>query len=73
MQAELVWSPLARKDLLEIYLAIGLDNADAAERLYTVMESKAALLIDHPPSWGSPPGDPTLHTHSGRRGVPDPL
>jgi len=48
MQAELVWSPLARKDLLEIYLAIGLDNADAAERLYTVMESKAALLINHP-------------------------
>ena len=48
MQAELVWSPLAREDLLEIYVAIGLENPDAAERLYSAMESKAALLASHP-------------------------
>ena len=44
MKAKLIWSPQAREDLLEIYIAIGLDNPDAAERLYTAMESKAALL-----------------------------
>jgi toxin ParE1/3/4 len=35
MVARLIWSPEARKDLLEIYIAIGLDNPAAAERLYT--------------------------------------
>ena len=30
MRAKLVWSPRAREDLLEIYIAIGLDNPDAA-------------------------------------------
>ena len=48
MKAELIWSPQAREDLLEIYIAIGLDNPDAAERLYAAMESKAALLARHP-------------------------
>ena len=48
MKAELIWSPQAREDLLEIYIAIGLDNPDAAERLYAAMESKAALLVRHP-------------------------
>jgi toxin ParE1/3/4 len=48
MRAKLVWSPQAREDLLEIYIAIGLDNPDAAERLYTAMESKAELLGRHP-------------------------
>ena len=48
MRAKLVWSPRAREDLLEIYIAIGLDNPDAAERLYTAMESKAELLGRHP-------------------------
>ena len=48
MKAELIWSPQAREDLLEIYIAIGLDNPDAAERLYAAMEFKAALLARHP-------------------------
>ncbi len=48
MKAELVWSPQAREDLLEIYIAIGLDNPDAAEKLYTAMEAKAGLLAGHP-------------------------
>ncbi len=47
MKAELIWSPQAREDLLEIYVAIGLDNPDAAERLYAA-ESKTALLVRHP-------------------------
>jgi toxin ParE1/3/4 len=48
MRVELLWTPQAREDLLEIYIAIGLDNADAAERLYTAMESKVNLLVNHP-------------------------
>jgi toxin ParE1/3/4 len=34
MVVELIWSPLARKDLLDIYILIGLENPAAAERLY---------------------------------------
>jgi len=45
---QLLWSPQARGDLLDIYVAIGLENPDAAERLYTAIEAKAALLIAHP-------------------------
>lgn len=48
MRAELRWSPQAREDLLEIYIVIGLDNPDAAERFFTAMESKASLLVSHP-------------------------
>lgn len=46
--AELLWSPQAREDLLEIYISIGIDNPDAAERLYTAMESRANLLLNNP-------------------------
>ncbi len=48
MRADLLWTPQAREDLLEIYVAIGLDNPDAAERFYTAMEEKANLLVSHP-------------------------
>ena len=48
MRVDLLWTPQAREDLLEIYLAIGVDNLDAAERLYTAMESKVDLLVGHP-------------------------
>ncbi|MHB8302410.1 MAG: type II toxin-antitoxin system RelE/ParE family toxin [Acidobacteriaceae bacterium] len=48
MKADLFWSPQAREDLLEIYISIGIDSPDAAERLYTAMESKANLLVSHP-------------------------
>lgn len=48
MRVELVWSPQAREDMLEIYIAIGADNPDAAETLYTAMESKTSLLVGHP-------------------------
>ena len=48
MRADLLWGPQAREDLLEIYISIGIDNPDAAKRLYTAMESKANLLVSHP-------------------------
>ena len=48
MRAKLVWSPQAREDLLDIYVTIGFDNPDAAERLYTAMESKVELLGRYP-------------------------
>ncbi|MFZ2106086.1 MAG: type II toxin-antitoxin system RelE/ParE family toxin [Roseiarcus sp.] len=48
MVARLIGSPEARKDLLEIYIAIGLDNPAAAERLYTTIEAKADRLRRHP-------------------------
>jgi toxin ParE1/3/4 len=41
MKPTLVWRPQAREDLLDIYLAIGIDNVAAAERLYTAIEEKA--------------------------------
>jgi len=48
MPTKLVWKPKAREDLLDIYVAVGRDNPEAAERLYTSMEAKADLLIRHP-------------------------
>jgi toxin ParE1/3/4 len=48
MVAELIWSPRARKDLLDNYIIIGLDNPEAAERLYTTIEAKAEALAQHP-------------------------
>jgi toxin ParE1/3/4 len=48
MKPTLVWRPQAREDLLDIYLAIGIDNVAAAERLYTAIEEKASLLAAHP-------------------------
>jgi toxin ParE1/3/4 len=48
MKPTLVWTPQAREDLLEIYLTIGIDNAAAAERLYTAIEEKVNLLAAHP-------------------------
>jgi toxin ParE1/3/4 len=44
----LLWTPQAREDLLDIYVTIGLDNASAAERLFTAIEEKAALLASFP-------------------------
>lgn len=46
--AKLVWSPLAREDLLDIYIYIGMDNPDAAERLYSSIETIADTLVRHP-------------------------
>jgi toxin ParE1/3/4 len=48
MVVRLVWSPVARKDLLDIYIVIGLENPAAAERLYDRIEAKAEVLSHHP-------------------------
>jgi toxin ParE1/3/4 len=48
MAAELIWRPLARNDLLQIYEFVGLDNPAAAERLYEAIENKVARLRSHP-------------------------
>jgi len=44
----LIWSPEARKDLLDIYVVIGNDSPAAAERFYTAIENKAEALVRHP-------------------------
>jgi toxin ParE1/3/4 len=48
MAAKLFWRPQARKDLLAIYEFIALENPDAAERLFTSIESRVALLSSLP-------------------------
>ncbi|MGA8170196.1 MAG: type II toxin-antitoxin system RelE/ParE family toxin [Methylocystis sp.] len=48
MVVRLIWSPQARRDLLEIYVVIGLENPAAAERLYDGIEAKAEALARHP-------------------------
>ena len=48
MVVRLVWSPEARKDLLDIYIVIGLENSAAAERQYDRIEAKAEALSHHP-------------------------
>ena len=48
MTVDLIWHPEARKDLLDIYVTIGLDNPDAAERLYATLEARVAELVQYP-------------------------
>ncbi len=48
MGVPLHWSNEARNDLLEIYVAIGLDNVTAAERIYDRLEYRAAMLREQP-------------------------
>jgi toxin ParE1/3/4 len=48
MRPTLVWTPQAREDLLDIYLTLGVDNAAAAERLYSAIVEKVNLLAAHP-------------------------
>jgi plasmid stabilization system protein ParE len=44
----LVWTPQAGEDLIEIYAYIGLENRPAAERIFDAIQSKAELLIGYP-------------------------
>jgi toxin ParE1/3/4 len=48
MPVDLIWHPQARRDLLDIYEVIGLDNPGAAERMYDVIEARTQQLTDHP-------------------------
>ncbi|WP_426238855.1 type II toxin-antitoxin system RelE/ParE family toxin [Pararhizobium sp. DWP1-1-3] len=48
MPADLVWSPLAQADIRRIYVEIGREQPQAAERFYERFQHKAGLLIDQP-------------------------
>ena len=48
MDVELVWSPQARDDLIEIYVTIGLERPAAAERYFDRIEEKIELLRHQP-------------------------
>lgn len=48
MPVEVVWSRLARTDLLDIYLSIGARDPAAAERLYDRLEARTAQLALQP-------------------------
>lgn len=48
MPVELLWTPHARADLIEIYTYIGLDNPSAAERVFDAIQSRAEMLMSHP-------------------------
>jgi toxin ParE1/3/4 len=48
MAAELLWSPRAEEDLLDIHAFIALDNPEAADRIVDKLHSAAALLSQHP-------------------------
>ncbi|PKU25127.1 type II toxin-antitoxin system RelE/ParE family toxin [Telmatospirillum siberiense] len=48
MPVELFRSPQAQRDLLDIYVVIGLDDPLAAERVYDRIETRTKELLDHP-------------------------
>jgi toxin ParE1/3/4 len=50
LQVELVWTPQAREDLIEIYTYIGLDNPSAAERVFDAVRAKVESLAEYPRS-----------------------
>jgi toxin ParE1/3/4 len=48
MAADLVWSPQARADLVQIYIDIGLEEPLAAERYFDRIEEKVLRLMTYP-------------------------
>ena len=48
MKPLLLWTPQAKEDLFDIYVTIGVDNVDAAERVYTEIGDQVTLLCDFP-------------------------
>jgi len=48
LPVDLVWTPQAREDLIDIYTCIGLDSPSAAERIFHALETKVKLLTDYP-------------------------
>jgi toxin ParE1/3/4 len=48
MPVNLVWHPQALADVREIYVQIGLEQPQAAERFFDAFERKARLLTDQP-------------------------
>jgi plasmid stabilization system protein ParE len=62
---ELLWTPQARSDLIEIYTHIGLDNPAAAERIFAAIQDKVELLSRFSPSWRATSGDSALDKDVG--------
>ena len=48
MRVKLAWSPQAKADLLKLYIDIGLEQPDAAERYFQRIQHKAELLVEQP-------------------------
>ena len=48
MPVDLLWTPQAREDLIEIYTYIGLDNPSAAERVFDALQAKAQSISKLP-------------------------
>lgn len=48
MTAKLVWTPRARADVKKIYVDIGREQPQSAERYFKRFRDKAKLLADHP-------------------------
>ena len=48
MPAALIWTPQSEEDLLDIYVAIGLDSPAAADKAYDRLKDVAQLLRDNP-------------------------
>lgn len=48
MPTEILWSPQALEDLMDVYVTIGLDNPEAAERVYSAIENRIGLLAEFP-------------------------
>jgi len=48
VSVDLVWTPQAREDLIQIYTYIAFDNPSAAEHLFDAVQAKVTLLAQHP-------------------------
>jgi toxin ParE1/3/4 len=48
LPVDIVWTPQAHEDLIDIYTCIGLDNPSAAERIFDAIEAKTKLLTEYP-------------------------
>jgi toxin ParE1/3/4 len=48
VSVDLLRTPQARLDLVEIYTYIGLDNPSAAERIFDAVQARVELLIEYP-------------------------
>lgn len=70
MPAELLWSPRALEDLMDIYMTIAADSVDAAERIYTAIEARVRLLPDFPRLGSAQTGDRADGSHAGRGLLP---
>lgn len=48
MKTKVLWTPLAHEDALDIYVAIGIDNPSAAERVYSTLMERSLQLASSP-------------------------